>query len=121
MFGKSIDLKAEFDGGWDLEHKGLKIDVKTTGRRVPPREWYVHNLIGFQKDFDCDAYIFCTLNKQTYELTVDGWITKEDFFEKAEKFKKGTLRTRQDGTKLKLKATGYEIKITDLQPIETLK
>ena len=119
-FGLEPDLKEGFDGGWDFEYKGMKIDVKTTGRKVPPREWYVHNLIAFQKDFDCDAYIFCTLNRQTYELTIDGWITKEDFFDKATKFKKGTYRTRDDGSKFKLKATGFEIKIEDLKPINTL-
>tara|TARA_R100000149_G_C5861481_1_gene127309 strand:- start:506 stop:1015 length:510 start_codon:yes stop_codon:yes gene_type:complete len=118
--GLDIDLVAGFDGGWDLVYKGLKIDVKTTLRKVPPREWYVHNLVAFQKDFDCEAYIFCTLNSQTYELTIDGWITKEDFFEKATKFKKGTYRKRDDGTKLKLKATGYEINISDLDNINNL-
>ena len=118
--GLEADLTEGFDGGWDLEYKGKKIDVKTTGRRVPPREWYVHNLVSFQKDFDCDIYIFCTLNQQTYELHVDGWIEKEEFFEHATMFKKGSYRKRDDGSRLKLKATGYEIEIKHLKPINNL-
>ena len=37
--------------------------------------------MGYQKDFDCDAYIFCTLCKRTSELYIDGWVTKEELFE----------------------------------------
>ena len=120
LFGKDDTLSEGFDGGFDFEHKGMKIDVKTTGRIVTPRPYYAHNFMGYQKDFDCDAYIFCTLCKKTSELYIDGWVTKEELFERSEKFKKGSIRKRDDGTELKLKATGYEILIENLNPLEKL-
>ena len=120
LFKQPVDLTAEFDGGFDFEHNEMKIDVKTMGRNVNPQPSYVNNFVAYQKDFKCDAYIFCSLNKKTSELHICGWVTKDELLDKAEKFKKGTERTRSDGSVLKLKAPTYEIKNSDLKPIDTL-
>ena len=120
IFKGNMKFADGFDGGFDFEHKDLKIDVKTMGRTVDPKPDFVNNFIAYQKNLKADAFIFCSLNKRTYELTICGWITKEDLIEKAEKFTKGTVRERSDGSTFKLKAPTYEIKNTDLKPIETL-
>ena len=67
-----------FDGGFDFIYKGRKFDVKTMGRNVDPKPYYVNNFITYQLDYDCDAYIFCSLNKKTNKLSVCGWLTKDE-------------------------------------------
>tara|TARA_R100001244_G_scaffold59445_1_gene50001 strand:+ start:678 stop:1217 length:540 start_codon:yes stop_codon:yes gene_type:complete len=109
-----------FDGGYDLKLGDLKFDVKTMLRKVDPEPDYVFNVLEFQKDLDSDAYIFCSINKRTSMLWVCGWISKEEFFKKAEKFEKGKKRERKDGSKMKLKANNFEIKIKELNPIQPL-
>lgn len=120
IFKGYIVWRDDFDGGFDFEHKGMKIDVKTMGRTVDPKPDFVNNFIAYQKNLKADAFIFCSLNKKTSELTICGWITKDDLLETADKFKKGDERERADGTTFKLKAPTYEIKNSDLKPIETL-
>jgi hypothetical protein len=118
--GVDYELKSGFDGGFDLNYKGLKIDVKTMGRTVEPRENYVNNFIAYQEKFDCDAYVFCSLNKTNYNLTVCGWVTKKQLQERSKIYKEGTERTRADGSVFKLKAPTYEIKNNQLNNIEDL-
>lgn len=116
-----IDTKFSngFDGGFDLKHKGMKVDVKTMGRMVNPKPYYVNNFIAYQSDFKCDAYVFCSINKKTSELTLCGWVTKKELLERAELYEEGTVRTRTDGTTFILKAPTYEIQNDKLNDIET--
>jgi hypothetical protein len=119
-FGIPFEFGQGFDGGFDMVLNDKKVDVKTMGRNVNMKPDYVHNFIGLQKHFKCDIYIFTSLNKKTSEVTICGWVTKEQLFERAEKFKKGTKRYRDDGTYTLLKATTYEIKNKDLNNIKDL-
>ena len=118
--GVDNSITIGFDGGYDLEYNGMKIDVKTMGRTVNPRPYYVNNFISYQSDFDCDAYIFCSINKKTSELTICGWITKEDLLSKACLFEEGAIRERSDGSTFEMKAPTYEIKNSMLNSIETI-
>lgn len=120
LFKIKHEWNNEFDGGYDLKLGNIKFDVKTMGRNVDPEPDYVFNILEFQKDLDSDAYIFCSLNKRTNMLHICGWIMKEDFFKKAEKYEKGKKRKRKDGTKMKLKANNFEIKIKDLKNFNEL-
>lgn len=113
-------LRNGFDGGYDIEFKGMKIDVKTMGRKVNPKLHYVNNFISYQSDFNCCAYIFCSINKLTSELTICGWLTKKQLFSRACLYKEGAIRTRSDGTTFKMKAPTYEIKNSMLNGIETI-
>ena len=65
LFGLDHEFKNGFDGGFDFVYKGLKIDVKTMGRNVDVKDYFVNNFVAHQKQFDCDIYIFCSLNKKT--------------------------------------------------------
>lgn len=116
-----IDTKFSngFDGGYDLKYNGIKVDVKTMGRMVNPKPYYVNNFIAYQSDFKCDAYIFCSINKKTSELTICGWVTKDELLERANLYEKGTIRTRTDGSTFELKAPTYEIQNDRLNSIET--
>ena len=119
-FGINSNLNNGFDGGFDFEYNGIKVDVKTMGRTVDPKPYYVNNFISYQSDFDCDAYIFCSINKKTSDLTICGWVTKDELMDRSLLYKEGSIRTRTDGTTFKMKAPTYEIKNADLNSIETL-
>ena len=73
-----------------------------------------------QIKYDCDIYIFCSLNKQKNELTICGYIGKKELLKVATLIKKGTIRTLKDGTTFPLKTSNFEIKNTDLKNIENL-
>ena len=94
LFGLEYKFSQGFDGGFDFIYKGKRIDVKTMGRTVDPKPYFVNNFIAFQKDFNCDYYIFTSLNKKTNELTICGYLSKEDLLKKSTLYKKGTKRTR---------------------------
>lgn len=118
--GIDYKLKDEFDNGVDFIYNKKKFDVKTMGRKVYPKSNYVNNFISYQKDFDCDAYIFCSLNKINYDLTICGWVTKKELLQRAIIYEEGSIRKRADGTTFKLKAPTYEIKNTELNNINIL-
>lgn len=83
-------------------------------RKVPVKDYYVHNFVGYQRNYDVDYYIFASYNTSNRVLTICGYIEKEDFFKKAIYFPKGSLRTRSDGTSFRTFAPLYEIKQSDL-------
>jgi len=113
----------EFDGGWDLKHKGKLIDVKCEIRTVDFRvSEFVHNLVGSQMVYCADSFIFVSYNKTTGVFEICGFINKEDMKSKAKCFPVGTLRERTDGTSFSVEGTGglYEIENKHLSPFEDL-
>lgn len=111
---------AGYDNGYDLSIFGKRVDVKTMTRTVPMRDDFVHNLIGYQKDYALDYYIFCSFNKKTDELTICGYISKKDFLIKSKYYSEGTKRYRTDGSFLISKAHLYEISQKDLNQINNV-
>jgi len=120
VFGLKHKYKSGFDGGFDMRYKGKKIDVKTMGRTVDMKPYFVHNFIGFQKEFDCDIYIFNSLNKTTNKKEICGWITKDNLIKKSCFYKEGDVRNRDNGTCFKMKADTYEIENRLLNKINLL-
>jgi len=98
-----------FDGGIDCNIFGLNFDVKTMGRMVEPKIDFVNNLIESQTSFSPDAYLFLSLNKSNYILTICGWLPKRELQEKAILHKRGATRIRADGASFQMKADTYEI------------
>jgi hypothetical protein len=90
------------------------------GRKVRPQMHHVNNFIGLQKRFATDVLIFCSYDTGHRVLTVCGWITKEEFFQKASFYPAGTIRTRSDGTTFSARADLYEIENRDLYSPTTL-
>lgn len=110
------------DNGIDFIINGLTVDLKTMGRNVPMKESFVHNLYGSQIEFDTKIFLFSSLNKRTEVLTICGWLTKEDFQEKAIHFPQGTKRYRDNGTYITVigSAGNYEIQQTLLNPLNNV-
>ncbi|HQA59189.1 MAG TPA: hypothetical protein PK033_15115 [Acetivibrio sp.] len=111
---KRPDGSIGFDGGIDFFINDKKVDIKTMTRKVPVKDFYVHNFIGYQKNYEVDYYVFASYNTTNRVLTICGYIGKKEFFEKATYFPKGSKRTRSDGTFFTTFAPLYEIKQTDL-------
>jgi len=107
-----------FDGGYDILYNGLKLDIKSMNRTVDPKPEYINNVFDVQIKYNCDGYIFTSLNKKDKTLTICGWITKKDFINKAILYKKGTIRNR-GGSTFKLKADNWEILNSQLNKIRT--
>ncbi|MAA76642.1 MAG: hypothetical protein CML73_01230 [Rhodobiaceae bacterium] len=120
LFGLDHKFKNGFDGGFDLVYKGLKIDVKTMGRNVDVKDYFVNNFVAHQSKFDCDIYIFCSLNKRKNELTVCGYLSKKELLKLAILHKKGDKRNRTNGTSFIMKTDNYEIENKKLKNIENL-
>lgn len=51
-----------FDGGKDFEINHKRVDIKTMTRSVPMRPDFVHNFVGYQKDYPVDYYVFASFN-----------------------------------------------------------
>ena len=110
-----------FDGGYDLVIAGKKVDVKTIGRTVDPKPEYVNNIMGLQKNYSVDAYIFCSYNKKARNrITVCGMISKERFFQEATHFRQGDKRKRSDGSAMTVKEGLYEIKNSALDQADSM-
>jgi len=114
------EITYEHDGGVDITHNGLTIDIKTMERKVDPKLDYVNNVMGLQSHYKVDAYIFCSLNAHLKRLTICGWIDKNEFLEYATFTAKGELRHRKDGTSFETKADLYEIENMMLNQINSL-
>ncbi len=114
-----VDGSSGFDEGVDLVYHGLSIDVKTMGRTTDVRPYYVNNFIGLQKDYLVDAYIFASLNKKTNELTIVGWLPKNELLRRAAFYEKGRIRKRSDGSTFETFADLYEVENRKLYHISS--
>lgn len=102
------------DGGVDATISGMTFDIKTMGRTVTPRIDYVNNILKSQTKYKVDGYIFASLNKNTMDLTVCGWLPKQLFFDRATLHDKGETRTRADNTTFQMRAATYEISMRNV-------
>ena len=107
-----------FDGGWDVEYKDHKADIKCMERSVEPRMYYVNNVVGKQIDYDATAFIFTSLNTKLKSFTVCGWIDKEMFKQKASFYKEGSQRYRSNNTSFTCEEDLYEIENKHLYNFE---
>lgn len=97
-----------FDGGYDIMYKEFKTDIKSMTRKVEPKPYYINNLFDAQIKNNAEAYIFASLNTNNKILTICGWITKQEFLNKAIFYPKGTERKRGSETFI-LRANNWEI------------
>ena len=128
IVGECIVYKAlnkelpQYDSGSlieDIVINNKKIDIKSMARNVDMKDFYVHNFVGYQKNFPNDIYIFNSIVKQDRTIQICGWLPKDEFFMKCSFFDKGMPRFRSDGSSFKTKAPLYEIENKELNAIST--
>jgi len=120
LLGMQLPENHEFDGGWDFSINGKQIDVKTVGRTSVAKPEYHSNVIEAQIHFKATHFLFCSLNKPKRELTICGFISKEDFLAKSTFYRKGDTFTRTNGETMTLNAAGYFILNKDLIQINSI-
>ncbi len=119
LFGLgNINGEDGFDDGIDIVYNSKKIDVKTMGRTTDVQKNYTNNFLKLQDYFQTEIYIFCSYNKLKQEITVCGWIEKQEFKSKRKYYPKGTLRTRTNGTTFETFSDLYEIDMTDIHDVK---
>ena len=111
MFGFGwVDGKHGCDDGYDIMYNGKTYDVKTMKRTVDVKHSYTNNFIKKQENKNVDGYIFCSWNIRKNELTICGWIKKEDFNIFKRLVPAGTPRKNgKSGVEFKLDTDWYEI------------
>ena len=110
-----------FDGGIDIIHNSVRIDVKTMGRNSFVRGEYVNNFYVMQQKYACDVLVFCSYHKTQKVIEICGWINKKDLPKKGIFYQAGTKRLRNNGTFFLFRQDNYEVKNQDLQHIDLLK
>ncbi|MDB4303594.1 hypothetical protein N9934_02220 [Desulfosarcina sp.] len=122
LFGLGkVDGIQGFDNGIDILFNHKKIDVKTMGKTTDVKSYYTNNFLKLQDYFDTEIYIFCSYHKTKKEITVCGWITKDNFVLKRRFYKKGSTRTRSNGTRFTTFSDLYEIDTKDLNNVNSIE
>jgi hypothetical protein len=105
----------------DIVINGKKIDIKTMGRTVYMKPDYVHNFMGYQKDFPNDIYMFNSIVKNERIIQICGWLPKEEFFMRSSSFFDKGMKIDLDlmVVHLKAKAPLYEIENKELNAVST--
>ena len=116
-----IDGNDGFDNGIDILYNNLKIDVKTMGRTTEVRLNYTNNFLKLQDYLATEIYIFCSYHKTKQEVTICGWIDKQNFIERRKFYPKGSIRKRFDQTSFTTFADLYEIDNNQLNAISSFK
>lgn len=115
---KRPEKKKGWDGGYDFiiteNGKEYRADIKARGSHYDMQSHYVHNFIGYQKDYNCDIYIFANYNVNKDKIQICGAVSKYELMTTAKFYKKGETRTRDDGTTFIAKAPLFEIKQSEL-------
>ena len=80
---------------YDLVSKdGIKYDVKTKRCTSPPKPYYDCSVANFNTRQKCDRYVFVRIenkNKRWGRAWVLGWLTHDNYFEKARTLTKGQI------------------------------
>ena len=98
---------------YDILWNGMKVDVKTKETTVPPKNYYDCSIAKTSTHQRCDAYLFTRYIKKG-SLYVLGWISKEDFFNKARFLRKGDIDGDNDFV---VKADCYNLSIIELNEV----
>ena len=109
-----------FDGGYDIAHANMKIDVKTMARKVYTKDYYANNFTKLQECFNPDILLFTSINKKTNKIEFCGWIWKKELNTRGRLFKKGDIRKRGLKDTLTISVDNYEIKNSDLRDIREI-
>ena len=95
--------------------QGTRIDVKTKRCTSAPREFYECSIAAHGTKQECDEYIFVRVLNNLTRAWILGRISKDEYFSKAVRHKKGELDESNGFT---FKADCYNLPISDLWKIK---
>ena len=101
---------------YDLIINGFKIDVKTKriSNNLSPKKTWNATVPNFNTTQKCDYYCFVNLRNNFEVGFINGFITKEDFYEKASFREKGEIDPSGNGV-WRFKADCYNLSIVNLK------
>jgi hypothetical protein len=95
---KRYDDCCGFDGGFDLEYGGLKIEIKTRHSTFKPKDNYEYKVPARQIRYPSKFFIFCNYHTPSEMLYIVGDISKVRFDDRARLVKAGTVEPQQGFT-----------------------
>lgn len=104
-----VSMSDMWDGGFDFKLMHEKIDVKSVSRTVAPQPHYEARVISDQLRYDVQIYLFTSYNHRRNELTICGWLTKDLFMQRARRYKRGDVITRDDGSSFVCRLDTHQI------------
>jgi len=112
QFNSLIVDESSYD--WDLIINDKTIEVKTKKINVTPKEEYVVSVASSNSDQKCDYYYFTMVHDDCTKGWLLGFISKEDFFNKAVLCKKGEIDPLSKRKGFLVKADCYSLRISDI-------
>jgi hypothetical protein len=94
---------------------GIRIDVKTKRCTSAPKEYYECSIAAHGTRQQCDEYVFVRVLNNLTRAWILGSISKDEYFEKAVRHKKGEVDESNNFT---FKADCYNLQISELWPIQ---
>jgi len=94
--------------------QGIRIDVKAKRCTSPPKPYYECSIAAHGTKQDCDEYIFVRVLDSLQLAWILGRITKDEYFKKAVRHKKGD---RDESNNFTFKSDCYNLEISELWPI----
>lgn len=73
---------------YDMTVGDLRVDVKTKRRTVEPAPHYFATVAAYNTKQECDYYVFTSVLTTLDFGWICGWLSKDEFFEKAQFFRK---------------------------------
>ncbi len=111
-----VDVHNTYDYDFIVD-KSVRIDIKTKSTSVTPKGEYDCTIPAYNTKQKCDAYVFCRVMQSFDKGFILGGIGKEQFFDTAKFWKKGTI---DPSNGYQVKADCYNIKINELHTIKEL-
>lgn len=99
---------------YDFIMNNRAIEVKTKKINVTPKEEYVVSVASSNSDQKCDYYYFTMVHDDCTKGWLLGFISKEDFFNKAVLCKKGEIDPLSKRKGFLVKADCYSLRISDI-------
>lgn len=111
-----MDYRVHNTKDYDLcTEDGVRIDVKTKRCTSAPKEYYECSIAAHGTRQECDEYIFVRVLNNLTRAWILGRISKDEYFEKAVRHKKGEVDESNNFT---FKADCYNLQISELWPIQ---
>jgi len=99
----------DYNADFILKEQRIDVKVKLGNNYMKP--FYEVSIQGSQKDYNVDWYVFFHYNRKEKDLNFLGWISKIDFFKKANFMKKGDIYTNNNHV---IENDVYQLKIKEL-------
>jgi len=115
VMGEIIDSKRDATYNYDLFvelYNGVKIDVKTKRRTVPPKSHYEVSIADWNTSQDCDWYYFTSFNEENSVLWFLGYMEPDRYYDAATFHKEGDKDPDNNFT---FKADCYNVAFSELK------